>query len=64
MACSNLVDLLGQARTSEKTLVYFATDDTFIVHAEDNRILVFDQEGYFVSNDKLPNCLQSLQQSI
>ena len=46
---SNLIDLLGQSRTTEKTRLYFAADDRILVHAEDARILLFDSEGYFIA---------------
>ena len=43
---SNLVDLLGQTRTTERTQMYFATDTKVLVRREGDRLLVFNEEGY------------------
>ena len=56
MAGCNLLDLIGQSRATEKTMMYFATDRKIIVNSEDNRFLLFDDEGCFLK--ECPPCLR------
>lgn len=43
---------MGQSRTNENTNLYFATNDKVLMqieNGEDNRILIFDVEGYHLN---------------
>ena len=48
LAGSNYTDLLGQSRTTDKTMMYLASEDKVFVNVEENKMLVFDLEGYII----------------
>lgn len=51
LAGSNYTDLLGQSRTTDKTMMYLASEDKVFVNVEENKMLVFDLEGYIIHED-------------
>ena len=61
LAGSNLVDLLGQTRTTERTQMYFATDTQVLVRTEGDKLLVFDDEGY-IKHVPEKSCLNEYHQ--
>ena len=48
---TNLIDLIGQSRTDERTKMYFAADNKVIVETlpvSENRTLAFDLNGFYL----------------
>ena len=53
LAGSNLIDLIGQPRTGKDTKISFTADDRILVSSA-NRILIFDDKGYYLGRNNYP----------